>query len=124
MRGEDLDLAVVANALAPEQLATAEELGVSFVQGARARHCQVAVDGTTFRAAFPQVRWLAGDANLSRWRGELEYWIFGDGQLGEAVGWLEGEGFAIRQDAIQGRLDVALTATDRGSPFTIAPPDN
>ena len=45
--------------------ATAEDRGVEVIEGARARRCRVAVDGTTFQAAFPQVRWLVGDADLA-----------------------------------------------------------
>jgi hypothetical protein len=92
------------------------------VQGARARHCRVAIDGDTFRRAFPQVRWLAGDADLHRWRGELDYWIFGDAELGRADGWIAGEGFTLQPGAIQGRLEASLTATSRGSAITIVPP--
>ncbi len=122
LRGESLDLEVVSAALTPEIRTAAEELGISYVEGARARHCRVAVNGTLFRAAFPEVRWLAGNANLGPWVGELEYWVFADGQLGEAVAWLEGAGFALRTGAIQGRLDAALTATDRGAHFSITSP--
>jgi hypothetical protein len=119
---EDVDGAAVRIALTPAMRASAEELGISYVEGARSRHCRAAIDGTTFRAAFPEIRWLAGDADLGRWYGELEYWVFSDGQLGEAAGWLQGEGFAISEGAIQGRLEVALTATDRGTIFSITAP--
>ncbi len=81
-----VDLQVLATALAPANRTTAEDRGVDVIEGARARHCVVAVDGTTFREAFPQIRWLVGDADIHRWRGELDYWVFMDGQLGQVVG--------------------------------------
>jgi hypothetical protein len=120
--GESLDLAVLREGLDSTARAASEELGIAYVQGARARHCQVAISGDTFRRAFPQVRWLAGDADLHRWRGELEYWIFTDSQLGLAQAWIEGEGFTLQEGAIRGRLDVGLTATERGSSITIVAP--
>ena len=33
--------------------AAAEDRGLEFVEGARARHCRIALDGRTFQAAFP-----------------------------------------------------------------------
>ena len=50
-----IDLQVLVTALAAANRTTAEDRGVDVIEGARARHCVVAVDGTTFRAAFPQV---------------------------------------------------------------------
>ena len=122
VEGESLDLAVLREALDSDARAAAEELGIAYVEGARARHCRLAIDGDTFRRAFPQVRWLAGDADLHRWRGELEYWIFTDAQLGQADAWIEGEGFTLRAGAIRGRLEASLIATERGSSITIVAP--
>lgn len=120
--GEDLDLPIMETALNQASRTAAEDLGLSYLEGARARHCRVAIDGTTYRAAFPQVRWLAGSTDLRRWRGEVEYWVFGDGQVGRIDAWLEGEGFAIKPDAVRARLETELTATDRGSPVAITAP--
>ena len=119
---ESLDLAVLDEALNTAARAAAEEIGFAYVEGAGARHCRVAIDGDTFRRAFPQVRWLAGDADLHRWRGELDYWIFTDDQLGRVDAWIEGEGFTLQPGAIQGRLEAILTATDRGSQISIVAP--
>ncbi len=121
---ESLDLSVIRAALDPIQRTAAEEVGLVYVEGARARRCRVAVDGTVFRAAFPQIRWLAGDADLSTWRGEIDTWVFADGQLGRVEGRLGGGGFAIDPTAIRGELTAALTATHRGRPMTITPPTN
>ena len=119
-----LDVAVLRAALDPLQRAAAEDLGLVYVEGARARRCRVAVDGTVFTAAFPQVRWLVGDADLEAWRGELDVWVFADGQVGRVEGTLGGPGFAIEDGAIRGELSTTLAATDRGAPVTVTPPAN
>ena len=41
----DLDRALVLEALTPDQRAVAEDHGLSFIEGARARHCRVPLDG-------------------------------------------------------------------------------
>ncbi len=122
--GESLDLALVGTALVPSQRTAAEDLGLAYVEGARARRCRVAVDGTAFRAAFPQVRWLVGDADLRTWRGQIDAWVFADGELGLAEGTLGGPGFAITPGAIRAELTATLTATHRGAPVTILAPTN
>jgi hypothetical protein len=121
---ESLDLALLAAAFAPGLRAPAEDLGLVYVEGARARHCRVAVDGTVFRAAFPQVRWLVGAVDLADWRGAIDIWVFADGQLGRAEGRLGGPGFEISTGAIRGDLSATLTATHRGDPVTVFPPAN
>ncbi len=122
VEGESLDAAVLREGLDTDARAAAEDLGISYVEGAEARHCRVAIDGSTFRLAFPQVRWLAGDTDLHRWRGELDYWVFTDDQLGVADAWIAGEGFELQPGAVQARLEADLTATDRGSSITVVPP--
>jgi hypothetical protein len=117
-----IDLQVIATALAPANRTTAEDRGVDVIEDARARHCVVAVDGTTFREAFPQIRWLVGDADIHRWRGELDYWIFMDGQLGQVVGDASGDAIEIHDGAILATVSVKLTATERGDTFVIYPP--
>ena len=123
-QGESLDLAVLETALDPLLRLAAEDIGLVYVEGARARRCRVAVDGTVFRAAFPQVRWLVGATDLAGWRGEIDAWVFADGQLGRAEGRLGGPGFAVAPDAILGELTASLTATHRGDPVTVTPPTN
>src|SRR5207253_11414626 len=61
---ETLDLRAITTALTDGYRATAEDRGIEFVQGARARHCRIAIDGPTFRLAFPQVTWLVGNVDL------------------------------------------------------------
>lgn len=122
VRLQTLDLQAVRTALARQSRATAEDRGIEVIEGARARRCRVAVDGVTFGAAFPQVRWLVGDADLGRWRGQLDYWVFVDGQLGQVAGSVNGEAGAIRPEAVQATIEVFLTATERGGGLVIYPP--
>lgn len=122
VREETLDLQAVRTALARQSRSTAEDRGIEVIEGARARRCRVAVDGETFRAAFPQLQWLVGDADLGRWRGQLDYWVFVDGQLGQVAGSINGEAGEIEPEAIQATIEVFLTATSRGAGLVIYPP--
>jgi hypothetical protein len=117
-----LDLQVLSVALTAGNRATAESRGIGLVEGARARHCRIELDGPTFMAAFPQATWLVGDADTSRWRAELDYWVFGDGQLGQVVGRANGEGADLEPKGVLGTVRVSMTATDRGSIVAIEPP--
>jgi hypothetical protein len=119
---DTLDLQALDVALSDGYRATAEDRGVEVIEGARARRCRIAVDGPTFAEAFPQARWLVGDADLHRWRGQLDYWIFLDGQLGQVAGSINGEAAGLDPDALQGTIDVRLSATERGRDFVIYPP--
>ena len=67
------------------------------------------IDGPTFRAAFPQVAWLVGDADLAHWRGQLDYWVFLDGQIGRIDGQRERRRGATSETG-------ALQAHDPGRP--------
>jgi hypothetical protein len=118
----DLDLTAFRVALSPEARAAAGTQGVGVVEGARARQCRILVDGPTFRAAFPEVVWLVGDADLAHWRGQLDYWVFLDGQIGRIAGSVNGDAADIQQGALQATIRVDLTATDRGAPLPITPP--
>jgi len=117
-----IDQQVLTTALADGVRATAENRGVEFVEGARGRHCRVAVDGPTFVAAFPQVRWLVGDDTLRRWRGQLDYWVFTDGELGRVSGSVNGPAEAFGISGIQDTIRIELTATDRDTVRSIVKP--
>ena len=119
---DTLDVQALAVALTPDYRATAEDRGVEVLQGARARRCRVAITGEIFEGAFPEVRWLVGTADLHRWRGQLDYWIFLDGQVGQVAGSVNGEAAQVIPDAVQGTVQVRLTATERGHSFVIYPP--
>jgi hypothetical protein len=118
----DLDRALLHEALTPGDRAVAEDRGLSFIEGARARHCRVALDGTALRRALPQVGLLVGATELSRWRGELDYWVFADGQLGQVDGRLTGPAGSLDPDALNALIRFRLTAVDRGLPITVMPP--
>lgn len=120
--GELIDAQVLATALEAGVRAAAENRGVEFVEGARGRHCRIAVDGPTFVAAFPQARWLVGSDTLRRWRGQLDYWVFTDGELGQVAGSVSGPPGALGVEGIGGTIRVTLTATDRGAARSIVPP--
>jgi hypothetical protein len=112
----------VSVALDEDYRATAEDRGVEVIEGARARRCRIAVDGEIFESAFPQVRLLVGSADLHRWRGQLDYWVFLDGEVGQIAGSINGEATAVVPEAIQGTVEVLLTATERGEGLVVYPP--
>ena len=71
---------------------------------------------------FPQVRLLVGSADLHRWRGQLDYWVFLDGEVGQIAGSINGEATAVVPEALQGTVEVLLTATERGEGLVVYPP--
>jgi hypothetical protein len=117
-----LDLQATRRALTYGVRATAEDRGIEVIEGARARRCRVSVNGPDFLATFPHVAWLVGDDGLDHWFGQLDYWVFLDGALGQVAGSVNGEGGGIEDQAIQGTVEVVLTATDRGRDIVIDPP--
>jgi hypothetical protein len=117
-----LDDTVLIEALSRTNRATAEDRGFEYVEGARARRCRVAVDGPTFMATFPQLALLSGDASVKAWRGQLDYWIFGDGELGRVEGFVNGAAQDILPHGLQATVNVRMTATDRGRNVTIMAP--
>jgi hypothetical protein len=117
-----LDLQTVRVALTPGNRAAAEDYGIEVIERAPARRCRVSVDGPIFLSSFPQIEWLVGDDDLEHWRGQLDYWVFLDGALGQVAGSVNGEGSGLQEEAIQGRVEVFLTATDRGRPIVIRAP--
>ena len=119
-----VDVRAIEVAVPADVRTTAEDRGLEFIEGAAARHCRVAIDGATFVAAFPQAAWLVGDLPpLSRWRGEVDYWIFLDGQVGRIEGMVSGAAGDLRPGGLQAALHVRLTATRRDEPVTLVPPD-
>ncbi|MFZ5853131.1 MAG: hypothetical protein ACOYXS_01340 [Chloroflexota bacterium] len=120
--GQDLDLQLLATILSAGRRAAAENRGLEYVEGARARHCRIAVDGPTFAAGIPQVRWLAGASDLRRWRGQLDFWVFADGELGRAEGAVSGEAGALGAEGLVGTIRIRLTAVDRDRTITVDAP--
>lgn len=117
-----LDLTAFKAALTPDARAAASTLGVGLIEGAQARQCRIAIDGPSFRAAFPQVEWLVGGADLAHWRGQLDYWVFLDGQIGRIAGSVNGDAAEIQAGALQATVRVDLTATERGAAIDIGAP--
>ena len=120
--GDLLDLTVVQNALSLTNRATAEDRGFESVEGAPARRCRVAVDGPTFLATFPQMAWLSGPASVKAWRGQLDYWIFGDGEIGRVEGFVNGASQNILPHGLLATINVRMNAVDRGRAVTIKAP--
>lgn len=118
----EMDREVVATALTVAYRVAAEDRGLEFVEGARARHCRVALDGPTFQAAFPAIGWISETQDLHRWRGALDYWIFLDGEIGQVSAVVNGEALSLGRVGLQANLFATLTATDRGRPETIEAP--
>ncbi len=120
--GADLDAQVLVVALEAGTRQAAEDHGLAFFEGARARHCRVAIDGPGFREAFPQVAWLTGETNLGRWRGELDYWVFADGQVGRLSGSVNGDAATIGERGLQGTLNATMIAVERDREHVVVRP--
>ena len=118
----DTDRRIVSLALRPAAGGAPEDRGIAFVDGARARHCRFPLDGATLRAFLPAVDLLVGGADISRWRGDLDVWIFADGQLGQADGTIDGPAPDLGDDVLQAGVRFRLLAYDRGAPVTVEPP--
>jgi hypothetical protein len=103
-----------------------EEIGIELIEGAQARHCRTPVDGPAALGASLPVRWLAGGNLLSpaheldAWRGNLDWWVFADGELGQAVVTINGyPGDAWPSAGLQGSITARMTALDRTVPQTV-----
>jgi hypothetical protein len=127
--GPSLDEAIVAVALSDRARLAAEDLGIELIGGARARHCRLLVDGSVALAAFRPLRWLIGQAALSAepdladWRGELDWWVFADRQLGMAKVTVSGiVPQAWSTSGPQGMLRATLTARARDASHLVAAP--
>jgi hypothetical protein len=120
--GVDLDRTLLLVALTPATRAVAEDRGTSFIEGARARHCRITVTGTMIRDALPEVALLVGETDLGRWRGELDFWVFSDDEVGQVDGRLSGPALGLAEDALVAGLRFRMTAVDRGLPITVVPP--
>jgi hypothetical protein len=120
--GEDLDRQLVTVALTPANRSVAEDRGRSDIEGARARHCRVTIDGSTLREALPEIAMLIGDTDISRWRADIDYWVFTDGELGQADGRATGPASGLADDALLAELRFRMTAVDRDLPVSITAP--
>ncbi|HEY3523929.1 MAG TPA: hypothetical protein VGK63_09500, partial [Candidatus Limnocylindrales bacterium] len=117
-----LDDVVVREALATTDRAAAESVGDEFVEGARARHCRLAIDGTAFLRAFPATALIVGAVDLHRWRGELDYWVFADRGVGRLTGSINGDAAGLPASGILGTVRVTLTSVERGTDVQVEHP--
>ena len=126
--GAMLDRAVVETALTAGRRLAAEDLGIETFGGAPARHCRLAVDGPAALDAFRPLRWLIGQAPLDSspalavWRGQLDWWVFADDELGMARVTIGGQPPPGWGGVLQATLTATLTARDRDVGRPIAPP--
>jgi hypothetical protein len=125
---ETLDRAVVGRALAPAARVAAEDRGIELVGGARARHCRTAISGAVALDSFPILHWLAGGTPLERlseldaWRGDVDWWVFGSGELGMATVTVSGQPGGWPLGGLRGTLTARLTALDRDVPEVLSAP--
>jgi hypothetical protein len=116
----------------PRGSIVAEDLGIEVLEGAPARHCRTFMDGPTALAAFLPLRWLlddglaSGHTDVGRWRGEMDWWVFGDGQLGRALVQVSGSraDTGWQASGVQAALEAELEAVDRDLPATISVPSD
>lgn len=129
-RGLSLDGPILAAVSRPEgqPRTVVEDLGLDLFDGATGRHCRRAIDGPTALNAVAALRWIAGrdldarSAALREWRGEIDWWVFGDGQLGRAIVTVSGyPGEAFPATGVSAMLEAELSATHRGSGPPISP---
>jgi hypothetical protein len=105
----------------PRGSIVAEDLGLELIDGASARHCRTFMDGPTALARFLPLRWLLRDdpgqdeEDIRRWRGEMDWWVFGDGELGRAVVEVSGSRADTdwRANGVRAELRAELLALDR-----------
>lgn len=111
----------------PRGSIVAEDLGLDIVEGARARHCRTFINGPTALSAFLPLRWLLDDEDIGAgerlrgWRGELDWWVFSDGQLGRAAVEISGlrAETGWRSDGVRAVLEAQLEAVNRERPVDV-----
>jgi hypothetical protein len=115
----------------PRGRIVAEDLGLEVVEGATARHCRTFIDGPTAVDTFLPLRWLLDDGEqdphdqVGRWRGEMDWWVFGDGELGRARVEVSGSraDTTWQDTGVRATLQAELEAIDRDRQPEIAAPE-
>lgn len=126
----DADLTLEGPALAviraPDSRAVTQSLAVELFDGAQARHCRRQIDGPTALRAMLALDWLVDDRlkadpdDLHAWRGDIDWWVFADGQLGRVLITVSGyPGDAWPASGISATLTATLSATDRDRPHEV-----
>lgn len=108
----------------------AEDLGLEITGGAPARHCRSVVDGPRAIDAVLPLGWLIGQRPLEEtpalevWRGQADWWVFGDGHVGRATVYVGGHPSDAWPGSrgLRGLLRAELTATQRDVPRLIEQP--
>lgn len=123
-RGLSVDGPIAATVSGESALRLAEDRGIELIEEARSRHCRITIDGPLALSASVLVRLLVDGSlqprpRLEAWRGALDWWVFADGELGQAVLTIGGyPGDAWGGGGLQGSIMVHATATGRtGSPI-------
>ena len=99
------------------------------IEQAHSRHCRIAIDGPLAESLSVLVRLIIDGTLMSRpvavaWRGSLDWWVFADGELGQAEITIGGyPGDAWLSGGLQASIVARITATNRAG-STIAPPVN
>ena len=128
--GLTMDGAPYALAAVPRGEIVPEDLGLEHIEGARARHCRTFIDGPTALDTFLPLRWLLVDSDahpegvISRWRGEMDWWVFADGELGLAAVEVSGplSETPLDDEGVRVVLEAELSATDRDRRVDVAVP--
>jgi len=115
----------------PRGRIVAEDLGLEIVEDATARHCRTFIDGPTALDTFLPLRWLLDDSEqdvheqVGRWRGEMDWWVFGDGELGRARVEVSGSraDTTWQDTGVRATLQAELEAVDRDRRPEISAPD-
>ena len=130
LRAGALDRAIVAAVDEADRQAAVEDVGEERLGSLPARRCRAQVRGPGAFQAFPALRPLARldlaseEPMLHFWQGELEWWVFREGEV--ALGRVGIEGLPPREwsrSGIQGRLEARLIAADRTPPQAIEVPE-
>ena len=97
----------------------AEDRGIELIEDARSRHCRVTIDGPFALSISAQVRLMIDGSlqpapTLDAWRGHIDWWVFADGELGQAVITIGGyPGDAWTSGGLQASIVARITATNR-----------
>jgi hypothetical protein len=119
---ETLDLRATELVLTAGNRTAVEDRGLEFIEGARARHCRISIDGPAALLAIPQMVWFVGTADLHRWRGELDFWIFADGEVGQVTLAVNGDAAETGVTGLQATIRTLMIVVDRDLPVSIVPP--
>ena len=116
----DGPVAAVVSSGGPARVA--EDRGIELIEQAHSRHCRITIDGPLAVSLSVLVR-LIIDGSLQpksvavAWRGSLDWWVFADGELGQAEITIGGyPGDAWLSGGLQASIVARITATKRAGP--------